>query len=274
MKVYLSPWSFGDISAASIATLRFVMKTAKQCDIGRIELGFPYPAGKVNDLSPEVKGVVEEIVGSFKTTCHAPMINIATPNEEKRRKNVREMISAIEYGLERGVTQFVIHLAANDHAIFPFLSWPKRNVNLRLIQEAGERSFYEIMDNFQGTNLICGLENLTANELVFQDPKEFAHLFKNNVGLVIDTVHAIGWRLDPVRLIELYQKHLVEVHLTDGTGQGKVVKHYALGKGIVPLDRVLQKLREINFNGPVVIEVDSKEDFVASLEWLARSPMQ
>jgi sugar phosphate isomerase/epimerase len=268
------PWNFRNVSKASIATLRFARKAADQYNMKRIELGFPYPAGRVRDLSLEVEKEIEGIAGSFKVTCHAPMVNLAACEEKRRRENVNEMIAAINFSLEKGATQFVVHLAASDEGLFSFIPWPKKSISHKLIQEAGEKSFHEITEYFKAMNLIYGLENLTRHEPGFQDPKDFAHLFKNNVGLVIDTVHAISWRLDPVRLIELYQKHLVEVHLTDGTGQGKVVKHYALGDGNVPLSRVIQKLQEIEFSGPVVIEVDSKKDFAASLKWLTRSPMQ
>ena len=239
----------------------------------RLELGFPYPFGRVRDLSLEVARELKDLADSFKVTCHAPMTNIASLNEIKRKENVVEMIASIEFSVEKGCSQFVLHLAASEE-LFSFIPWPKRNIDQRFVQEAGEKSFREIVDFFEGNNLIYGLENLTAHEPGFQDPKDFAHLFNENVGFVIDTVHAISWKLDPLKLIELYQKHLVEVHLTDGTGQGKVVKHYALGKGNVRLRQVLQKLREIDFTGPIVIEVDSKKDFVASLEWLVRSPMQ
>ena len=259
-------------SLGGVTTLRFARKAAEEYSIGRMELGFPYPVGRVRDLSPEVKKEIEGIAGSFKVTCHAPMVNLASIDERKRKENINEMIASIEFSLEKGANQFVIHLAAAG--IFSFLPWSNKNSNHKLIQEAGEKSFHEITEYFQGKNPIYGLENLTSHEPGFQDPQDFAHLFKDNVGLTIDTVHAISWKLDPVRLIDQYRKHLVEVHLTDGTGLGKVVKHYALGKGIVPLQRVLQKLREIDFSGPVVIEVDSKKDFVASLEWLVRSPMQ
>lgn len=222
----------------------------------------------VRDLSPEVARELKDLAGSFKVTCHAPMTNIASLNEIKRKENVTEMIASIEFSVEKGCNQFVLHLAASEE-LFSFIPWPKKSINHNLIQEAGEKSFNEITDYFKRDNLVYGLENLTGHEPGFQDPQDFAHLFKNNVGLVIDTVHAICWNLDPVRLISMYQKHLVEIHLTDGTGQGKIVKHYALGKGIVPLQRVLQKLREIEFSGPVIIEGDSKEDFEASLKWLA-----
>jgi len=239
----------------------------------RLELGFPYPFGRVRDLSPKVEKELRDIAGSFKVTCHAPMTNIASLNEIKRKENVAEMIASIDFSVEKGCTQFVIHLAGSE-GFLSFIPWPKKTINHKLIQEVGERSFREIMDFFEGNNLVYGLENLTAHESGFQNPQEFAHLFKDNVGLTIDTVHAISWKLDPVKMIEIYQKHLVEVHLTDGTGRGKVVKHYALGKGNAPLQQVLQKLQEINFTGPVVIEVDSKEDFKVSLEWLKMSPMQ
>jgi sugar phosphate isomerase/epimerase len=239
----------------------------------RLELGFPYPFGKVRDLSLEVARELKDIAGSFKVTCHAPMTNIASPDEERRKENITEMIASIDFGVEKRCTQFVIHLAASEE-LFSFISWPRKNIDQKLIRGAGEKSFQEITEYFKGMNLIYGLENLTRHEPGFQDPKDFAHLFNSNVGLVIDTVHAISWKLDPLKLIELYQNHLVEVHLTDGTGQGKIVKHYALGKGNVPLRQVLRKLQEIDFTGPVVIEVDSKEDFKASLEWLNMSPMQ
>jgi sugar phosphate isomerase/epimerase len=272
-KVYLSPWSFRNVSKASLATLRFARKAAEEYNMKRLELGFPYPAGRVRDLSPEVEKEVEDIAGSFKVTCHTPMVNLAAWEEKRRRENVNEMIASINFSVEKGADQFVVHLAASE-GLLSFIPWPQKSINQKLIQEAGEKSFHEITEYFKGMNLIYGLENLTRHEPGFQDPQDFAHLFNNNVGLVIDTVHAISWKLDPVKLIELYRKHLVEVHLTDGTGRGKVVKHYALGNGNVPLQRVLQKLQEIDFASPVVIEVDSKKDFVASLEWLARSPMQ
>lgn len=264
-------WSrnLGSISAASIAALRFLRKTAEEHDIKIIELGFPPSIiARVRDLSTEVKKEIDDMVGSFRATCHTPMLDLSSLNEKKRKENVDEMIASIEFSLDRGVTQFVMHLAASG--MFSFIPWPKKNANTELIQRAGHRSFEEIMARFEGENIILGLENLTGHEPAFQDPKDLSTLFRKNVGLTLDTVHAISWNLDPVEMVGLYKEHLVEVHLTDGTGQGEVVKHYALGKreGRVPLNSLLHKLEEIEFGGPVIIEVDNREDLEKSLKWL------
>lgn len=272
IRVYLT--SFGNVTKASIVALKTLRELAEKNNIERIELGFPYPIARVKDFSSKVKKEIKDIVGSFKTTCHTPMVNLASLNERKRQENLREMIESIEFSLEKGINQFVIHLAAAEMSKIPFFSWFKRGtadkINIELIRKTGEKSFLEIKDYFGKDKLIYGLENLTIHEPAFRDPKEFKHLFSKNVGLTLDTVHAVSWGLDPVELIEIYKKHLVEVHLTDGVGKGKIVKHYALGEGKVPLVEVIQRLQEIEFKGPVIIEVESKKDFPKSLKWLKK----
>ena len=264
----LWPRNFGNIPKASIAALRFLRRIAEEHDIKIIELGFPPSIiARVRDLSFGIKKEAHDMVNSFKTTCHAPMVNLSSLSEKKRRENVDEMIAAVEFGLEIGIKQFVVHLAASE-GISAFIPWPKKSVNAKLIQEAGERSFREIMEHFEGTRLVVGLENLTGHEPGFQNPRDFSHLFGRNVGLTLDTVHAISWNLDPVELIGLYREDLLEIHLTDGSGGERIVRHRALGDGRAPLNSILRKLGEIQFNGPIIIEVDSETDFLKSLEWL------
>jgi sugar phosphate isomerase/epimerase len=74
--------------------------------------------------------------------------------------------------------------------------------------------------------------------------------------------------LNPVSLLNVYRNNLFEIHLTDGTGKGKVVKHYPLGWGRVPLIKIIRRLGKINFKGPIIIEVESEKDLIKSLEWL------
>jgi sugar phosphate isomerase/epimerase len=266
--VYLK--SFGNISKASIVGLKYLREIAEEHNIGLVELGFPYPHGRVSDLSSsnEVREAINDIVSSFRTTCHAPMVDLTSLNEKKRKENVKEMIDSVQFALDFEVNHFVMHLAASGK--FSFIPWPRRKVSTELIQKAGERSFREIMKYFgeKEEKLVVGLENLTGHEPGFQDPQDFKHLFGKDIGLTLDVVHALSWNLNSVKMIDSYQKHLIEVHLTDGTGQGRVVKHYALGEGRAPLDSLLHKLREIEFGGPVIVEVDNPEDFEKSWQWL------
>jgi sugar phosphate isomerase/epimerase len=267
-RVYLT--SFGNITKASIVALKSLRKIAEQYNMERVELGFPYPVARVRDFSFKIKREIKDIVGSFKTTCHTPMINIASLDEKKRKENSREMIAAIEFAVNFGINQFVIHLVTVERQSILFIPLIKRKTKEKeeLMRKAGEKSFYEIIDYFGKDTLIFGLENLTPYEPVFRDPQEFKHLFSKNVGLVLDTVHAISWKLNPVKLLDIYKNNLFEIHLTNGTGEGRIVKHYPLGRGKVPLIKVIRKLKEINFRGPMIVEVESEKDLIESLKWL------
>ena len=98
--------------------------------------------------------------------------------------------------------------------------------------------------------------------------------------LLPDTAHLTIADDDPAAAILYAKDRLAAVHLKDWTPEfGRSSHRYGrgfteLGKGIVDLDSVLRALRQINYDGWVVVEVDSprispKDSAVACAEWLA-----
>jgi len=221
----------------------------------------------VNDFEPSVGKKVEAVMAGRAATCHLPMANIAAANEKKRKQNVQEVIDSMEFGLERGVTGFVLHLCAND-ARYP-LSRPGASDPVKAVVSVGD-----ITDHFGRDIYTIALENLTRNEALFQNPETFSYLFHmKRIGLALDVLHAASWGLDPVHLAEVYKIECLEVHIAGGNAkQGasvqKKVKHCALGVGDVPTEDVLAVLGKNGYTGPVIIEVESKQDLTASIEWM------
>jgi sugar phosphate isomerase/epimerase len=86
-------------------------------------------------------------------------------------------------------------------------------------------------------------------------PEEFNKLFDetglNNVGIVLDVGHAnIEGTLDS--FLDKCPERLVELHLSDNMGEQD--QHLGVGNGKIDWKNLTTKLRNINFNGIVMIE--------------------
>ena len=75
-------------------------------------------------------------------------------------------------------------------------------------------------------------------------------------GLTLDTAHAAKAGIEDVaRLVERFQKHLLNVHLKDLTAEGEFC---ALGQGVLAIDPILEKLHAIGYDQWLIVDEETK----------------
>jgi len=98
------------------------------------------------------------------------------------------------------------------------------------------------------------LGNLSSLNYVFNNTSE-------RIGLCLDTAWSLHSGIDPLKMIETFSKRLYSLHLKDFVFErnGKPVD-VVLGEGNINIGNLLNKLKEINFSGPLIIEYEGEPE--------------
>jgi len=200
----------------------------------------------------------------YHATVHLPMAPLHTV------EGAMEITDAIDYGLDHGAGSFVIHPAEVEWGRF----WRRSTgFDFAEAKTVGLNQLKGILQYYDKENITIAIENLAGPVPYGKDPNDFDYMFGKHgqlsAGLCLDVCHAVNVGLDPVALLQKYRQkeQLFEVHLADTEIINGPDKHCALGKGKVPLNTILDALRD--FNGPVIIEVSDK-DFEPSWKELVK----
>ncbi len=216
------------------------------------------------DLLLSITDKIKKEISSFKEiTYHLPIgeINISAFHQGIRREAIKETKKHIDLAQRIGIDRVVIHPGC-------FLAMPKiYSLMRKQIKEIAKRSIFEIFDYCKTKNIQLSVENLPRNEPLFQKPEAFEVFGKRGIGICLDTVHSFVSNVNPVDFIKKFGKRIKEVHLTDGVYKYPL-SHYPLGSGEVDLPSVLNELEKINYQGPVILEVNSKKDLKESKKYL------
>jgi len=74
-------------------------------------------------------------------------------------------------------------------------------------------------------------------------PEEFKILVEKGIGMVLDTVHAMRSRVNPLDFIKHFRKKITEIHLTDGV-EGTFA-HSTIGSGKVNCLEVIKEYKKL-----------------------------
>lgn len=84
-------------------------------------------------------------------------------------------------------------------------------------------------------------------------PDIFAkYCIDNNLPITFDTSHIAHLNYDIVEFFQKYQKHIKLIHLSDSIGS---TQHLPLGKGQLPIKKLLQAIKKSNFNQIITFEI-------------------
>ncbi len=228
-----------------------------------IEWGFSLvSAGRLAPFVGQIKGAVRR----FDTVCcHLPLgeINISALNSEIRRYAIEETKRHIDLCEELGIRSLVMHPGS-------FAAMPDRYSLLAgQTRRTARESVLDIHAYCERKGMELSLENLHCNEPFFRTPDEFEPFIQAGMGMALDTLHACSAGVDPADFIARFGRRITEVHLTDGIG-GDPLSDCPVGGGAVDCAGVLRKLAEIEFDGPIVLEVLSREALIESKAFLQR----
>ena len=219
----------------------------------------------IDEGSQSVSGMLDEIKELHETTnlklsLHAPFsdLNIASLNDRIWEESVRQIEESIERAYEYIEEICVIHPGIISPMAF------------KTPEKSRERSITAIK-RISRCAKECGLSVAVENmgriiPLLGQRPEELAAMLEavgeDNVGICLDTGHA-----NTTKTLEGFlrlKEKIIHMHANDNHGDED--EHLALGDGSIDWDNVFRSLA--GYNGCVVVEVNSLEDGIKSLEFL------
>jgi sugar phosphate isomerase/epimerase len=210
--------------------------------------------------------VISELAShSLVATVHGPYddINLSSFKESIRRGSLDIMKYCIDFAVDIESPIIVIHGGScSIHQILRYEDAVQRfrASLLELAMYAHDRGIRIGVENKQ---LGIDREIILYPDEHFDIVQEYADY---DVVAVIDTGHANTASINLPAYIRKMKPYLWEVHLHDNDGSSD--SHMALGEGSSDLKGVLRELKAIKFKGPVILELDTREDFEIALAFI------
>ena len=200
-------------------------------------------------------------------TVHLPLWSVepSTPLQPVREGSVKAVIDNLRATLPLEPEVYVLHatgaLAAEFYRIR--LTDTAKALLLRLFQNNARQSLERILAETGISSRKLAIETI---EFPFDLTMELAE--ELDLSICLDTGHILVGFSGPLELDDILEKclsRLAEIHLHDGPWQGPEHDigygrdHQALGKGDLDTGRLLDRLIEANFTGPVILELTAQE---------------
>jgi sugar phosphate isomerase/epimerase len=204
-------------------------------------------------------------------SIHIPIddVDISHPEEYDRIKSVREVEKVIMIASNLKAEIVVVHPGANSHEA------DDRKKRLALSME----SLKEIVDFSKGTSIRIALEN-TLPGRVGDRWEEIQQIIEEipseNLGICLDTGHYLvnyqcilqkDLHLDKLPIN--WQDKLFHIHIHDNNG--KKDAHLLPGEGVFPWPSFMDFIKEINYQGTLIIEPTEQQGKHELSEYLNRA---
>jgi len=230
-------------------------------EIIEVELGFSLiSADRLMERAAELK----RLFSPFRMVIsHLPLgeINISALHPAVREAAIAETKRHIDLCRELEISAFVMHPGS-------FAAMPDRYAILESQTRAvAYASVIEINGYCAARGMELSIENLHCNEPLFNRPEEMEPFARAGLGIVLDTAHAAVCGVRPVEFVRRLGAHITEVHLSDAVTSDPLA-HRPVGSGEADCLDVLKELEAIGFRGRVVLEVESREDVLQSVDFL------
>jgi sugar phosphate isomerase/epimerase len=207
----------------------------------------------------------------FTCTVHLPFLWVepASLNETIRQASLSSLRQAVEITRSVGVHSYVLHLwglttglivsqlqdPAQQQAVVEILMWQASRSLAALC---------EIVD----PEAVC-IENLEDSLCDLALPIVEQH----GASICLDVGHLALQGGSELDFLEQHRETIREIHLHDALvptpgAKGRASDHLALGQGQLDVEALLQRLEEMEFDGPIILEVNSRTDLERSLEYL------
>jgi sugar phosphate isomerase/epimerase len=196
-------------------------------------------------------------------TVHLPLWSVepSTPLQRVRRGSVQAIVDTILATTPLEPEIYVMHATNALAAEFSRLPIAKEGLPLLLgfFQEQAAESLREIIAETGMPSRQLAIETV---EFPFEMTLELAE--ELDVSMCLDTGHVLVGFSGPVDLYDAVEQclpRLGEIHLHDGPWQGPERSigygkdHQPLGKGDLDVEKLLDRLAEADYQGPVVFEL-------------------
>ncbi len=248
--------------------LEFI-RLLRRLGFGHLELlcepGLAYPRELSASARRELRAALEET--NLELTLHAPFrdINLASLNPLIREASARQLQECLELAHDLGARRIVVHPGdlPRDYSE----GWlPKAREGLCA-------ALRPVCDRAEELGITLGIENLSrkGNRRLVQTAEEHLTLLAElgpNCKATFDVGHAHTFGLDVLRYLEEVLPRLMEVHLHDNDGTGD--QHLPLGAGTIDFPGLFRLLSVKDYQGPLILEVNSQADLERSRDYLLR----
>lgn len=140
----------------------------------------------------------------------------------------------------------------------------------------------EISDKFKNYKVRFAFEFLGFSwcsvSTLEQDFKIVKGVGRNNIGLVLDTFHfyAGGSAIQSIKNVDQEKIFILHINDAENLPEEKLQDAHRLfpGEGVIPLQEIMARLKEIHYDGPVSIEMFRPEYWAQPAEEVARKGIQ
>lgn len=207
----------------------------------------------------------------FKCTVHMPFlwIELASLNEMIRQAGVACVQRAAEVTKDIDVRTYVVHLwGFTSMQILSQLQAPgEREILLRGLMAQASRSLEDLCKSIAPEDL-C-VENL--EDSLFQ--LALPIIEQHGASICLDVGHLALQGGNVLSFLTEHYERIREIHLHDAVApleseERPARDHLALGNGQVNYAALLDKLDELTYEGPIILEVNSRADLEQSLDRL------
>lgn len=208
-------------------------------------------------------------------TVHLPLwsVEASTPLTPVRRGSVQAAVESIQATWPLQPEMYVFHATGALAAEFYHMRLPEtaRLLLMRQFQIAARQSLKEILSETGLPSRRLAIETI---EFPFELTLEVAE--EQDLSICLDTGHVLAGFSGRVNLFEALERclpRLGEVHLHDSLWQGPEgtirygEDHRPLGTGDLDTRRLLARLVEAGFTGPIILEL-RLEEALASIEYI------
>ena len=134
-------------------------------------------------------------------------------------------------------------------------------------EEEREQNILELISFCKKHDLMLCLENLPLEVKKFHTPEEFDFYIEKGAFFTLDTGHAVICGFNPVSFLERFEDKVKNIHLQSGF-RGKKDEHYAIGDGEFDYMNFFKKLKEIEYDGLLTLELLSEKTALDSINQL------
>jgi sugar phosphate isomerase/epimerase len=207
----------------------------------------------------------------FLCTVHLPFlwIELASLNEQIREASIASLRQAIEVTRPVDVHTYVLHLwgFTTMQVLSQLQDSVQRELVTGVLMSQASRSLAALCEVIDPADL-C-VENLEDSLFELAVPIVEEH----GTSICLDVGHLALQGGSSLGFLDQHRDRIREVHLHDaivpGTGEWQTARdHLALGRGDLDHEAFLDKLAEIGYEGPIILELNSEPDLVQSLQRL------
>lgn len=204
---------------------------------------------------------------SLNYTVHLPLWSVepSTPQTHVREGSTRALIEIIQATMRLEPECYVLHATGSLAAEFSQMRLPDvgKGLILRLFQSHALQSLKSILEETDLPSRKLAIETI---EFPFEMMFELAEAL--DLSVCLDTGHVLAGFSGKVELFDVLEKvlpRLGEIHLHDCPHYAKDGKlgygkdHQPLGTGDLDVARLVKRLEQANYEGPIIFELSSDE---------------